>query len=102
MLNVWCTQRDKAVFDDPDSFDPFRWLQPESEQLKRMQDHWIAFMIGARSCIGQQFSTMEMRVLISMLLRRFKAEPEPTSKPQLTQRMLLLPANIHLRCAPRA
>lgn len=102
MLNVWCTQRDKAVFEEPDSFDPFRWLQPEGEKLKRMQDHWIAFMIGARSCIGQQFSTMEMRVLISMLLRRFKAEPAPNSKPQLTQRMLLLPADIHLRCSPRA
>lgn len=100
MLGIWWVQRDPTAFDDPDRFDPDRWNLPEGEKLKRMQDHWMPFMIGARSCIGQQFSTMEMRVLVSVLLRRFKAEP--ASSPQLVQRLLTLPSNIKLRCTPRS
>jgi len=75
------------------------WASEEPERLKRMNDHWLPFMVGARSCIGLQFSMMEMRVVIATLLRRFSVEL--LSEPQLKQRMLLLPSNIQLRCTPR-
>eukprot|EP00928_Gymnodinium_smaydae_P039746 TRINITY_DN27081_c0_g1_i1.p1 TRINITY_DN27081_c0_g1~~TRINITY_DN27081_c0_g1_i1.p1 ORF type:complete len:464 (+),score=76.79 TRINITY_DN27081_c0_g1_i1:48-1439(+) len=98
-LNIWCMQRDPNVFEDADSFKPERWLEADAESLKRMQDHWVPFMVGARSCIGLQFSMMEMRVVIGTLLRKFSVEL--ASKPQLKQRMLLLPSSIDLRCSPR-
>eukprot|EP00930_Biecheleria_cincta_P000487 TRINITY_DN10105_c0_g1_i1.p1 TRINITY_DN10105_c0_g1~~TRINITY_DN10105_c0_g1_i1.p1 ORF type:complete len:469 (+),score=89.60 TRINITY_DN10105_c0_g1_i1:81-1487(+) len=98
-LNIWCMQRDPAVFEEPDVFKPDRWLTTDAEKLKRMQDHWAPFMVGARSCIGQQFSMMEMRVVIATLVRRFTVEL--ASQPQVRQRMLLLPSKVLLRCTPR-
>eukprot|EP00927_Polykrikos_kofoidii_P016228 TRINITY_DN17306_c0_g1_i1.p1 TRINITY_DN17306_c0_g1~~TRINITY_DN17306_c0_g1_i1.p1 ORF type:complete len:477 (+),score=84.03 TRINITY_DN17306_c0_g1_i1:103-1533(+) len=99
MLNIWCMLRDGQVFKDPDAFMPQRWLDAEPEALKAMQDHWVPFMVGARSCIGQQFSMMEMRVVLATLLRSFSLEP--ASQPEVKQRMLLLPKNIKLKCTPR-
>jgi cytochrome P450 len=98
-LNIWCMHRDPKVFENADSFMPDRWVDADAASLKRMQDHWVPFMVGARSCIGQQFSLMEMRVVIATLLRKFSVQLE--SVPQVKQRMLLLPSNIKLRCTPR-
>mmetsp|Transcript_140938 Transcript_140938/g.351419 ORF Transcript_140938/g.351419 Transcript_140938/m.351419 type:complete len:480 (-) Transcript_140938:223-1662(-) len=97
--SIWAIQRDPIVFEAADEFRPERWQDTSGEQLKRMQDHWMPFMIGARGCIGQQFSLMEMRTVLATLLRRFRAEL--VSEPKVVQRMLLLPENISLRCTPR-
>jgi len=100
MLSIWCLHRDPNVFQGPDKFSPERWLEAGEEELKAMQDHWAPFMVGARSCIGQMFSLMEMRVVAATLLSRFSLEPAST--PQIKQRMLLLPSNILLKCTPRS
>jgi len=96
---IWAIQRDPKVFDEPDVFRPERWQDSSPEQLKQMQDHWMPFMIGARGCIGQQFSIMEMRIVLATLLKKFRVEL--ASKPKVVQRMLLLPENISIRCLPR-
>eukprot|EP00929_Paragymnodinium_shiwhaense_P001496 TRINITY_DN101720_c0_g1_i1.p1 TRINITY_DN101720_c0_g1~~TRINITY_DN101720_c0_g1_i1.p1 ORF type:complete len:466 (+),score=93.14 TRINITY_DN101720_c0_g1_i1:74-1471(+) len=98
-LNIWCMHRDPEAFEEPDAFTPERWLTTDTEQLKRMQDYFVPFMVGARSCIGQHFSMMEMKIVIASLLRRFSVEL--ASSPQVKQRMLLLPDNILLRCKAR-
>lgn len=98
-LNIWCLHRDPKAFEDADRFAPERWLEAEPDKQKAMQDHWVPFMVGARSCIGQMFSLMEMRVVVSILLSKFALEP--ASEPRIKQRMLLLPSNILLKCTPR-
>lgn len=96
---IWAIQREPTVFDGADDFRPERWLEATPEQAKQMQDHWMPFMIGARSCIGLQFSLMEMRIVLTTLLRDFKIEL--VSKPQVVQRMVTLPSNISLKVTPR-
>merc|ERR1719468_1011090 len=70
--SLWAIHRDTAVFDEPDAFKPERWTEEEdAKKMKQMQDHWMPFMIGARSCIGQLFSMMELRTVTATMLRKF-------------------------------
>jgi cytochrome P450 len=54
--------RDEAVFDDPDRFDPTR--NPNRQ---------IAFGYGAHLCLGQHLARMEMRILFEELMPRLKS-----------------------------
>eukprot|EP00747_Dinoflagellata_sp_TGD_P179146 gnl/TRDRNA2_/TRDRNA2_29455_c0_seq1.p1 gnl/TRDRNA2_/TRDRNA2_29455_c0~~gnl/TRDRNA2_/TRDRNA2_29455_c0_seq1.p1 ORF type:complete len:493 (+),score=83.79 gnl/TRDRNA2_/TRDRNA2_29455_c0_seq1:63-1481(+) len=98
LMSIWVLHRDPIAFPDADTFRPDRWIEADSTETKLMNDHWVPFMVGARSCIGLQFSMMEMRVALAKLLRQFSVELD--SEPQLVQRMLLLPENIMLKCKP--
>jgi hypothetical protein len=44
---------DKAVFPDPDVFDPERWLTAEGEADRRRIS--FAFAAGGRGCVGKQW-----------------------------------------------
>eukprot|EP00405_Crypthecodinium_cohnii_P017098 CAMPEP_0206452592 /NCGR_PEP_ID=MMETSP0324_2-20121206/20039_1 /ASSEMBLY_ACC=CAM_ASM_000836 /TAXON_ID=2866 /ORGANISM="Crypthecodinium cohnii, Strain Seligo" /LENGTH=481 /DNA_ID=CAMNT_0053922715 /DNA_START=63 /DNA_END=1508 /DNA_ORIENTATION=- len=96
---IWAIHRTPKAFEDPHEFRPERWATTDAEQVKRMQDHWMPFMIGARSCIGQQFSLMEMRVVVATLIKRFSVKL--VSEPQVISQLLLLPSNIKLQCIER-
>ncbi|GAB6023576.1 Cytochrome P450 4V2 [Chamberlinius hualienensis] len=61
--------RDPAAFDDPNAFDPDRFLPEQSFT----RDHYafVPFSAGVRNCVGQKFAMMEVKVALSKILRRF-------------------------------
>ncbi|KAM7184581.1 cytochrome P450 52A11 [Rhypophila sp. PSN 637] len=62
-------QRDPAVFGETaDQFVPERWLDKPD---KIPTGAWRAFERGPRSCIGQELATIEARVLIALVVRRY-------------------------------
>ncbi len=62
-------QRDPEVFGDTaDRFVPERWLRDTD---KIPPGAWRAFERGPRNCIGQELATIEARVLIAFIARRF-------------------------------
>ncbi|ORX92593.1 cytochrome P450 [Basidiobolus meristosporus CBS 931.73] len=66
--HIYCMQRSKHLWKDPDSFRPERFLDEEN-----LTPHsWIPFGAGPRQCIGMVFSLMEQRVTLSMLLRKYR------------------------------
>ncbi|KAE9365924.1 cytochrome P450 [Stipitochalara longipes BDJ] len=62
---------DESVYEQPEIFDPHRWLRPEA---KALTDYYIPFSIGSRGCAGKGFAMMEMNKTFATLLRRFKFE----------------------------
>ena len=61
------------VFKDPDSFDPDRYAPPREEHATPFAH--LGFGGGIHQCMGQQFGFMQVKTIISWLLRNYDMEP---------------------------
>ena len=78
-VNAWVVHRDPVVFPEPERFLPERWIESGAERLKEMAASFFAFGAGSRTCIGKNFSLMEMSKIVPLLLREYNvslADPE--------------------------
>lgn len=73
-INPWVVQRDANVYPEPDSFIPERWLESSDTKLKEMEQSFLQFGSGSRTCIGKNISLMEMNKVIPQLLREYTVE----------------------------
>lgn len=71
----YATHRIKHIYPDPEKFDPERFSPENSE--KRHPYAYIPFSAGPRYCIGNRFALMEMKTVISRLLRSYELLPVP-------------------------
>jgi cytochrome P450 len=63
-------QRDPEVYGDTaDDFIPERWLGDASAQIPTSA--WRAFERGPRNCIGQELATIEARIVVALVARRY-------------------------------
>lgn len=73
IYSPWVTHRLPEVFRDPDRFDPDRFAPPREEH-RATPYALVGFDGGPRLCIGQAFAQLEMKVVASLLLRRYRWE----------------------------
>jgi cytochrome P450 len=69
-LDMTSVHYNPTVWKNADQFQPDRWLTPEAAEIKRQG--FYSFGAGPRICMGMQFSLLEQRVVLSMLLRRYE------------------------------
>jgi len=70
-LDNYFIHRDPAHWTRPDDFDPERFSEGRAEH-KRHRFCWIPFGGGAHTCIGMQFATMQAKLVMFHLLRRYR------------------------------
>jgi cytochrome P450 len=71
----WVTQRDARFFEDPERFDPDRFLPGRVEDIP--QYAWIPFGAGPHICIGQSLALNEMVLITATLLQKFRLSFAP-------------------------
>ncbi|MFP2905329.1 cytochrome P450 [Pyxidicoccus sp. 3LFB2] len=100
MLFAFGTHRHPDYWEDPERFDPDRWL-PERE-AGRDPHAYHPFASGHRICLGNNFSLLETHVVAAMLARRFKVRLKPGHQPRLdTLGMLRLRNGLPMLIEPR-
>ncbi|KAI9495417.1 cytochrome P450 [Zychaea mexicana] len=79
-VDVYELHRNPQVWKNPDVFDPERFAPGgEAEELNTRGLPWVPFSSGSRQCIGMNFSMVELRILLPMLLRKFEWSVPETS-----------------------
>lgn len=72
MVHMQALHRDPRHWPEPDAFRPDRFLGDEP-----VGHRWLPFITGPRSCVGQHFSLLEAKIVLSRLALRYEFEPVP-------------------------
>uniref|UniRef100_UPI0037E864C2 cytochrome P450 2U1 n=1 Tax=Semicossyphus pulcher TaxID=241346 RepID=UPI0037E864C2 len=100
--NLWSVHRDPTVWDDPDTFNPARFLDDDGNLLRK--EFFIPFGIGRRVCMGEQLAKMELFLTVTNLLQAFKFRlPEGVPPPPMCGRfgLTLAPCSYTVCVTPR-
>jgi cytochrome P450 len=69
MLCPFAVHRRPEYWANPEGFDPMRFDEANGP-VRRYS--YFPFGVGARSCMGERFGTMESVIIIAMILQKFK------------------------------
>ena len=84
MMSPWVMHRDPQHYDEPERFNPDRWLDERTMAAPKFT--YFPFGGGPRSCIGSSFAMMEAVLVLVTIAQRYKIaviqdrpiEPLPT------------------------
>ena len=74
------SSRMESVFKNCNDFVPDRFVKEEFDKLPPYS--YLGFGGGRHACLGQQFGLLQVKTVISVLLRNFKLEPTTTEFPE--------------------
>lgn len=69
IIPIGAFQRDPKYFEDPDTFNPERFMGENKEKISK--DAYIPFGVGPRTCLGRFFFVSLVSFIIRILGRRF-------------------------------
>ncbi|KAF5391125.1 hypothetical protein D9757_003046 [Collybiopsis confluens] len=101
----WSMHRNEAIFENPEVFDVFRWLDPNKPQDAMLQA-LNPYGLGTRICIGQHLSRAANKTTLAAVLRNFDIAPCEKTDSQSMEMMELFgmfPVGLscHLNFNPR-
>jgi len=74
-LEVQAMHHDPYLWPEPEVFRPDRFI--DTDEYKWNRDAFIPFSAGARSCVGQKFSQVEVVCILVTLCRRYRIKLLP-------------------------
>lgn len=75
VFSPYITHRLPGIYPEPDRFRPDRWLTCDPSPYE-----YLPFSAGARGCLGAGFAMLEMRIVLSMILRRWRPQLRPGAR----------------------
>lgn len=91
---------DEKLFEEPERFHPERW----ANAMNNNPFAYIPFSAGPRNCIGQKFATLEIKSIVSKILRHYhlKLAKDSIQTPILSAELILRPETaINFSIEPR-
>ncbi|AUH33430.1 cytochrome P450 [Paracoccus tegillarcae] len=96
MMPIYAMHRHHMLWDNPDAFDPDRFLTPPDRFA------FLPFGGGPRICIGASFALQECVIILSTLLARFRFTAIPGRQPEPRVILTLRPhGGVWLNVEPR-
>lgn len=100
MGNAWAISRDERVFQDPETFDPERFMSGKDSAP------FHAFGIGRRSCPGDQFALNSLMSALPKVIRSFDLvlegpRPDMSVDKAYLNGIVLSPKALPIRFVPR-
>lgn len=75
VIAPYVVHRHRRLWDDPDVFDPSRFLPPARERIDRFA--FLPFGAGPRICIGSSFALQEASIVLATLMRHCRLAVAP-------------------------
>ena len=75
IIAPWLINRHRLLWEEPDAFDPSRFLPGARERIDRFS--YLPFGAGPRACIGGAFAMQEMTIILATIVRRFRLDVVP-------------------------
>ncbi|KAH9375014.1 hypothetical protein HPB48_013064 [Haemaphysalis longicornis] len=72
LLNMFAVHNDPKYWKEPERFDPNRFLNDDGSFRSPKPDSAIPFSFGKRSCPGETFALMEIYLLLTFLMQKFR------------------------------
>lgn len=99
-LSPYMTHRHPEFWDEPEKFDPDRFLPERSEG--RPKYAYFPFGGGPRQCVGRDFAQLEAQLIFATLYQRFTFHAVPGRQPTIWPAITLRPVGgIWMDVAPR-
>jgi cytochrome P450 len=90
MIAPWTLHRHQKYWQNPDAFDPDRFMGPRERDIT--DGAYIPFGFGPHTCIGAGFAQAEATLIIAELSRRFDFEVQPGQRVRPAARLTTRPA----------
>ena len=91
MVSQWVLHRHKLLWDEPDAFDPRRFLPIARDKIDRFA--YLPFGAGPRICIGNGFALTEAAVILATLAQRYRLRLAPGHEVKPVGHVTLRPKN---------
>jgi cytochrome P450 len=89
VVSPYVLHRHCRLWDDPDTFDPGRFLERASRKIDRYA--YLPFGIGPRMCIGASFALQEATLVLATIMKNFALALAPGQSVWPLQRFTLRP-----------
>jgi cytochrome P450 len=97
LMSIYWTHHDPETYPQPERFDPSRWEHNDYGIFE-----YVPFSGGPRMCIGATFAMMEIRLVLAMLLQRFRFEiPRGTTVNRLVSATMILKPGLPMILHPQ-
>ncbi|KAL4763024.1 cytochrome P450 [Aspergillus foveolatus] len=101
-INSWVLHYDTNIYGaDASIFRPERWLEADEQQLKTMEQNYMPFGIGSRTCLGKNISLLEMGMLVPVLVRDYDFDIQGERDLEARNRWFVKPVDFWVRVTRR-
>ncbi|XP_072293175.1 cytochrome P450 1B1 [Eucyclogobius newberryi] len=82
-INQWSINHDPKVWDEPETFNPLRFLTAEGALNKDLTSNVLIFSLGKRRCIGEELSKLQLFLFTALTAHQCDIKSDPSRPPSM-------------------
>jgi len=79
IANMYSAHHNPKHWDEPEAFNPERFLSPTGEKLKNPLQY-APFSVGRRQCLGEKFAMDTLFLFVTSIFQNFQFSPYDTNQ----------------------